>query len=134
MKRFMWSALAIGLLACGDDDGPMVAPGDDGGGEDANVANADAGGDAAVASCGALTGRTAECTTCLTENCCSELAACGSDLHCGALVECLRGCEADASPSCMSDCVGVHGVPASYNPLLLCGAADCETECPFSSP
>lgn len=135
MKWMLWSVLAIGLVACGDDDvGTVMDASDDDGGNAADSATPDAA-DGAVVSCGPLTGRTTECDDCLQANCCVTLAACGNDIHCGLLVPCLRGCDdPDASTDCMSGCISGHGVPPTYNPLVLCGANNCATDCPFSSP
>jgi hypothetical protein len=141
MKWLLWSVLAIGLLACGDDDGGRtVDAGDNDAGATDAATQADAA-DGAVVGCGPLTGRTTECDTCLQANCCTALAACGNDIHCSLLVPCLRACdEPDAATDCMSACIADHGVPSTYNPLVLCGSGTgvgegkCKTECPFSSP
>lgn len=140
MKWLLCSVLALGLVACGDDDGAAKVDAGHQGGNDSGTTDSGASGDgavrdSAVVSCGPLTGRTDTCDECLQTNCCEPLRACGGDVHCVGLVECLRACDGgDASTTCMSDCVGVHNVSVAYNPLILCGDADCETECPFSSP
>lgn len=139
MKWFVCGVVAVALVACGDDDegvrdaAVQDAADQDSGSEDAG--STDAATDSAVMSCGPLMGRTPACNTCLQAACCTELAACGGDPDCAGLVSCFRACdEPDGSMDCMSACVTTHGVSPAYNPLLLCGADDCMTECPFSSP
>lgn len=143
MKWFVFGAAAVALMACGDDDADVRdaaaqdAAEDDAGAEDSGSvdATADSAADSAVMSCGPVMGRTGECDSCLQAACCSALNACGGDPDCVGLVTCLRACdEPDASTECMSACVATHGVSPAYNPLLLCGAADCAAECPFTSP
>ncbi len=134
MKWFL-IVLALGLTACGDDDGSVtVDSGDhDSGADDAG--NTDAGSDAGPISCGPLVARTPDCGACMQANCCFELDACGDETICSNLVACLRTCDdVDASTDCAADCSATHGFSSSYNLLVICVAEDCDTECPFNSP
>lgn len=138
--KWLLISVALGLMACGDDDGSVATDaGDrDSGAHDAsanNDAGNDAGNDGGPISCGPLTARTPDCGTCMNRNCCFELGACGDDAICTNLVACLRTCDdADASTDCPADCSASEGFSPLYNLLVICVDDGCDTECPFSSP
>ncbi len=143
--------LAVALAACGSDepedgeaDAGIDGTGGTGGAGGSFITGGTSGGGAAGqtggaggAACGDL-GRSAACTACLDERCCSEHAACSASAGCVALVGCARECpETAGSPdeTCLQDCLSANPDDfASYNLLVLCQGNDCPAECPFATP
>lgn len=83
----------------------------------------------------AISGRPADCKTCLAGKCCSQAGACAGNADCAAFVTCARACPAptDTSSACVKTCITDHNAGGSiYNPILICMQTDCGTQCPPS--
>jgi hypothetical protein len=49
----------------------------------------------------------ADCETCMEDNCCTEMGACGAGTDCDALLSCAKAC-ADGDSTCVQTCLDGH--------------------------
>jgi hypothetical protein len=105
--------------AAGADGGATGGTGGSGG-SGGSGATGGSGGTGGVQDCGDL-GSSATCTACLTQNCCSEMAACDAS-NCKAYVACIRDCGDDA---CRTACEPDNFNSGAYNNVLICSFNEC---------
>ena len=129
-----------------DDDGGTVRDGSTSNGDGGSEASAEGGGDAAAPTCEGNTQQnqlvSAECQSCLEQNCCNELKGCFNeqvpqgDVDCQAYADCIANCltgDAGDPQACFAECDAAtdQKIISAYDAIITCaeGNATCKTAC-----
>jgi hypothetical protein len=75
-----------------------------------------------------------ECVACQFSRCCGEVAACGRDAACQALISCLNACP-DGEGPCVDGCGTSNSAGlALFQPLIQCIDSKCDQACGGDAP